>query len=492
MTNNEEQQQEPGPPHAISRRSLLGGGVKIGALAALGPVLAACRGDSSASGDVTGSPAESRTESGNATAKTRTRVQYWTWAHITAFAGYENNDIIKQRFEEEHPEYELDVRFFGYPEYVTALQTSLPQQEAGHVIALQPGAMTRSYSQFLEPLNDHASEWFGSNWQEGYVQSAMDMIRRSSPDGETYYALPSQLNVLGTQWYNADIFEEVGIDVPESYEDLVAISKELRSAGYVPTSWGAGDGWQNRDYLTTFASQFRPGALVEAEAGDIPFTHDSIAQAFEHMKRTLEDGLYNEGPFGTSAYPEAMNMFWEKNAAMVNTGLHNHSSAESVPSSLETWRAFSYPSIPGSPSDGWDSDLRRGVPIGPNPGTSRPIVDVAVSHGVANYAEGAEREGALAFVQWISSEEIQDWLSWWRTPTWDSLSITGVEDAPDEYKEMLDWHLEISPFGERREFLYPDLSAAVEDEIEQVMVGGKTIEDALARLDQVAEEARQA
>jgi raffinose/stachyose/melibiose transport system substrate-binding protein len=471
----------------LSRRAVLKGGVSLGAFAMFGPLLSACNGASDTVG-----VGNSESPSGTSAPQRRTRVVYWTWAHITAFPGYENNDIIKERFEDEHPQYELDVRFFTYPDYVAALQTSVPQQEAGHVLALQPGSMIRQYAPFLLSLGDFASDWFGSEWEEGYVRSAVDILRNSSPDGASYFALPSQLNVLGTQWYNADVFQQFDISVPRTYDELVEVGAALRAEDIIPIAWGAGDGWQNRDYLTTFASQFRPRAFEDAEAGVISFTDESIVQAFEHMKRTIDDDLYNRGPFGTTAYPEAMDMFWQKRAAMVNTGLHNHGSAGSVPDSVETWRAFTYPPIPGAPRDEWDSDLPQGVPAGPNPGGSRPIVDVAVSHGVANYAEGAERDGALAFVRWISSEEIQDWLSWWRTPSWASLSITGLEDAPEEYREMLDWHFQIAPFGERREFFYPEISAAVEEEVEQVMVGGASIDEALARLDQVAEDARSA
>ena len=75
---------------------------------------------------------------------------------------------------------------------------------------------------------------FISKVNEGYLQISQ------APDGG-YYALPISSNFMAI-FYNIDIFEEAGIvDLPTTWDELVAVCDTLVEKGYTPFSFGDKD-----------------------------------------------------------------------------------------------------------------------------------------------------------------------------------------------------------------------------------------------------------
>jgi raffinose/stachyose/melibiose transport system substrate-binding protein len=420
-------------------------------------------------------------------------IDYWTWHHISQVPTEKGRDRIKQAFEKANPGVSLNVKIFPYPDYLTALKTAIPAGSAGHVLGLQNGALVRQYRPFLETLNSLADKDMGKGWQNRYLRKAITLPQRGNnwpKKSDEYWWMPAEVAILGAQWYWKDIFDKVGVSVPKDYNELKAISDKLRAAGYIPTAWGAKDQWPNTDYLIVYASQYQPGVVEAAELGERKFTDTPIRAALAFMRQTVQDNLYNTGPFGTTAYPEAyISMFAAGKAAMINTGAHNISLA-GTPGAQEKWRAFLFPHIAKAPQRDWLGKLKlpSGVPTPTGPSPSRLIFDVGYLLSMRKGLDAKRKDAAWRFIQFYVGPKGQKINSFWTQPSLKSVHISGFTNKG--FNEMLNWHFEVAEVGERREFLFPETRAALQTAIENVIVNNRDPKTELAKVDAAAGKAR--
>ena len=97
------------------------------------------------------------------------------------------------------------------------------------------------------------------------------------------YALPF-IAVSHGIYYNADIFADNGIEVPETWDDLLAAAETLDAAGITPFANATGDEWTMAEMLwMNFAPSFiggRDGRLAY-ESGDRCLDDDEIVSVFQ-------------------------------------------------------------------------------------------------------------------------------------------------------------------------------------------------------------------
>jgi raffinose/stachyose/melibiose transport system substrate-binding protein len=423
--------------------------------------------------------------------RSKVSIDYWTWHHISQVPTEKGKDRIKAAFEKANPDISLNVKIFPFPDYLTALKTAVPAGSSGHVLGLQNGALLRQYRPYLETLNTLADKGMGKNWQDKYLTKSISLPQRENnwpKVSDEYWCMPAEVAILGAQWYWTDIFDKVGVSVPKDYNELKAISDKLRAAGYIPTAWGAKDQWPNTDYLSVYASQFRPGVVEAAELGGRRFTDHAIVAALTFMRQTVKDNLYNTGPFGTTAYPEAyISMFAARKAAMINTGAHNISLA-GTPGAQQDWRAFLFPHIPGAPQDNWLGKLPSGVPTPTGPSPSRLIFDVGYLVSMRKGLDAATQDAAWRFIQFYVGPQGQKINSFWTQPSLKDVHISGF--ANKGFVDMLNWHFQVAEAGERREFLFPETREALHTAIENVIVNNADPRTELAKVDAAASKAR--
>ena len=247
----------------LSRRRLLGIGAAIAGGAVGSGVLSACGGSPR--------PTASSSKSAPALVKPSGKVTLtlWTWAWPEAPADTQ----LQNAFQAAVPEVTLQVKKFPYPDYTTALRTGVPNGTAGDVLHLQTGSMIKQYAQYLVPLDGYAADAFGADWRKQFLSGSVEEIEASKVG---LVALPQQFSVGGVMFANRKLLSSVGGEVPNSYDQYLALSPKLAGRNAVAASWGAKDDWPNTDYLVQFASQYKPGIIAKAEAGEASFADDAV------------------------------------------------------------------------------------------------------------------------------------------------------------------------------------------------------------------------
>lgn len=163
----------------------------------------------------------------------------------------------------------------------------------------------------IAPLDKEALSGLG--WLPGALES--NMI-----DGELY-GIPNTAD-FWVIYYNKSIFEECGLDLPETFDDLYAMVPVLQDKGYIPMVTDGKDGWP---LSITFDNIFWRvngdySLMHEALAGNKKFTDpEFVAAAEEYQKFFYESGLFGND-LATMDYGASRNLFGQEQAAMFLMG----------------------------------------------------------------------------------------------------------------------------------------------------------------------------
>ncbi|MDB2369289.1 ABC transporter substrate-binding protein, partial [Octadecabacter sp.] len=117
----------------------------------------------------------------------------------------------------------------------------------------QPGLAANLAEQgLLTPLGPDMASWVGDNYAAG--QSWVDLGTYADASGDDqFYGFFFNVNVKSLVWYVPENFEDAGYDVPETMEDLVALSEQIIADGDTPWCIGMGSGaatgWVGTDWV---------------------------------------------------------------------------------------------------------------------------------------------------------------------------------------------------------------------------------------------------
>jgi len=132
------------------------------------------------------------------------------------------------------------------------------------------------------------------------------------------YAIPMDLNTLSIG-YNKAIFAKLGLSVPETFDDLLALAKPLRDAGYQPLALPLkpGGDFSTDTYLAQVAYTDPSGTAVRrAEQGELPWTAEPFTRAAEQVQRLQKSGLLIDGASSLDI-GGAVSVFGDQKAAMM-------------------------------------------------------------------------------------------------------------------------------------------------------------------------------
>ena len=115
------------------------------------------------------------------------------------------------------------------------------------------------------------------------------------------YGFPTSLPPVEGVVYNKKVFQQVGVTVPKTYNDLLAVCAKIRAAGIDPFTITAKDVWTVGMWvveMVPLAVKDKPGIWNDLNTGKVKF--DSIpafTDAFQKMKQIVDMGYANKDMF---------------------------------------------------------------------------------------------------------------------------------------------------------------------------------------------------
>lgn len=128
---------------------------------------------------------------------------------------------VVDTFMELHPEVEVELSSQG-SDYESLMKAKMAANDLPDVFATHGWSVNR-YSEYLRPLNDQ--EWY---------QNLNDEIIPIISDKEgNIYTLPLNIDKAGII-YNYQILEEIGCEIPKTWNDFLSCCEKAKAAGYTP------------------------------------------------------------------------------------------------------------------------------------------------------------------------------------------------------------------------------------------------------------------
>ena len=150
----------------------------------------------------------------------------------------------------------------------------------------QPGlAANAAANDQLLPLSDELQEHVLSDYAAG--QSWVDLGTYTNSAGEeNFYGYFYKVDLKSIVWYVPDEFEDAGYEVPESMEDLIALSEQIVEDGGTPWCIGLGSGdatgWPATDWVEDIMLRTQPPEVYDAwVTNELAFNSEEIVGAIE-------------------------------------------------------------------------------------------------------------------------------------------------------------------------------------------------------------------
>lgn len=146
---------------------------------------------------------------------------------------------ILDRFNAEYEgKYHVTAITTNLEEYDAKLNALIAAGDCPDVYICNPGPNMKTYVEAgaaadLTDILKNDAEWYGS-FTEG-------IFERLTYDGKIM-GVPTNFAAALT-FYNTEIFEEVGVEVPTTYDELLDVCQKIQDAGYAPISCSAGTPW---------------------------------------------------------------------------------------------------------------------------------------------------------------------------------------------------------------------------------------------------------
>ena len=103
-------------------------------------------------------------------------------------------------------------------------------------------------------------------------------------DGSGIYMVPWTGDVTNVIWYDVDVFEELGIDVPATWDEYLDANQTLLDAGYLPMVEGNKDQWPVGSIASHVASRIVGEDLyAQVMDGEAPMNSPEMVTAFEKL-----------------------------------------------------------------------------------------------------------------------------------------------------------------------------------------------------------------
>ena len=132
-------------------------------------------------------------------------------------------------------------------------------------------------------------------------------------------SMPYQYNIEGF-WYNKQIFEDEGIEIPTTWEDFLAVADDLQQAGIQPLTTAGASGFPLTRLMGMYI--FRnvgPDAMAAVRDGDAKLTDDEYVAGAQALADLADAGYFGEG-FSTRDGDTSTNQFLTGQAAITYDG----------------------------------------------------------------------------------------------------------------------------------------------------------------------------
>jgi alpha-glucoside transport system substrate-binding protein len=317
---------------------------------------------------------------------------------VTMAGPFTDADAVKfdesvRRFEEATG---IDIQYEGSKEFEANIAIQIEGGNAPDIVDFpQPGLLAslveKGYGVDLTDVVDQ--DWLKQN----YNQSWLDMAMMEGPDGTIMAGVWGRVNGKSLVWYNKAEFDAAGYNVPETWDEMIALMDMMVADGDSPwcigVESGAATGWAMTDWIEE--TMLRTTSLENYDkwlTNELPFDSPEVRTAVEAVTDIWFNDAYVYG--GRLSIPTTF--FGDAPKPMFDTppGCWLHKQGNFITSFF-----------PEGLEAGVDYDFFYFPPIDPTYG--KPVLVAGDIYAVFN-----DRPEVRAVIQYFSTgDSVKDWVA---------------------------------------------------------------------------------
>lgn len=193
----------------------------------------------------------------------------------------------------------IDVNYIGTREFETQINVQVDAGEPPDVANIsQPGLLANFVSD--GHIVDVSTFLPVEELQERYNQSWLDMAMMEGPDGPMTAGIWHRVSAKSFVWYPKAQFDAAGYTIPETWDEMLALTQQIADDGDTP--WcigiesGPATGWVATDWMENI--MLRTTSLENYDAwatGELPFASPEVTTAAETMSEIWLNDTYVYG-----------------------------------------------------------------------------------------------------------------------------------------------------------------------------------------------------
>ncbi|MGD8403287.1 MAG: ABC transporter substrate-binding protein [Anaerolineales bacterium] len=223
----------------------------------------------------------------------------YTGTTVTVDGAFEGNDADGVKFSESMKAFEdatgITVNYIGNKNFESSIAIRVDAGDAPDVVDFpQPGLFAIfARNGDIVPVTDFITdEWLSQQYNSGWREF-------NTVDG-TEYGVMHRYSGKSLVWYPKEEFDAAGYTIPETWDDLLALTQQIADDG--DTAWcigiesGAATGWVATDWTEDL--MLRTTSLDNYDAwvaGDLPFDSPEVKNAIETWSEIWFNDAYVYG-----------------------------------------------------------------------------------------------------------------------------------------------------------------------------------------------------
>lgn len=220
------------------------------------------------------------------------------------------SEQLEEEFNATHDDIQLKIE--SPNDAMTILKTRFTREDYPDIIGIG-GDINYSYFVDAEILMD-ISDYEGLSTIKSSYVDILEGLEFVPTEGT--YGVPYVANAAGIL-YNRDMFKEHGWEIPETWDELMALCEEIESEGIQPFYFGFKDTWTCLAPWNALAVDLADADICkQVNRGEATFT-DAYRETAEKMLELLKYG--EDGPFAYG-YNDACTAFARGESAMYTIG----------------------------------------------------------------------------------------------------------------------------------------------------------------------------
>ncbi len=283
-----------------------------------------------------------------------------------------------------------DVKYVGSDSFEQQVQIDTEAGSAANISVFpQPGLLASLAGRgYVAELTDADADWLRENYAAG--QSWVDLSTANGADGEPgLYGFFYKIDVKSLVWYVPENFEDAGYEVPETMEDLKALTEQIVADGGTPWCIGLGSGaatgWPATDWVEDMMLRTQSPADYDAwTKHEIPFNDPKVVEAIDAFGWFAKNDAYVAGGSGAVASTDFRDS--PKGLFSSPPQCYMHRQASFIPSFF-----------PEGTEIGVDADFFY-FPAYAEKDLGKPVLGAGTVFGITN-----DSEAARVFIEWLKT-----------------------------------------------------------------------------------------